>query len=949
MTTGLSLRPTRFGLGFLLLVVLTLIGCVNYGLSLGYGLTFLLSGVWIMTAAPLNRVARGLTVHLDPPSHSVAGQTAPFVVRAHTSGPTGLLRIELRNGAAILAQATLRVPAGETARAVLYVPATTRGLLTLTSVPVAVLDPLGLWELRGALEVPEAVTVFPLPESGAPPAPLRQRAGSGEGRRRQPGQEDFSGLRPYLAGDSPRQISWRHAARTGQLLTRETDAPQGVARHLAWTDTAGETEARLSRMAAWVEALRAEGSPFSLELPGVHLPLGSGEAHALAAQTALAHYRPLPGQPVSAPRSPKPALPDGLALRATLLALGVALFPLVLRLPVWASGLTFALLAYAAVRTGRTLPPVPAWLLGLLAGLGGVALNAQYGTLLGRDGGTAILALLAALKSLETRSPRDGRLLALLGLFVTATHFFHDQGPLTALHALLSVAALLSAAALWVAPPPKTLTLRPALRLLALAAPVAVTLFVLFPRPDGPLWTLPLQGPAQTGLANQITAGEFSDLAQDDRVAFRADFQGAVPAPEHRYWRGPVFEAYDGVTWTQVRVPGPPPSVEPTGPVWTYSLTLEPNGSPWLLALDAPTRVPQGAVLTSSFQAATFRPSGTRRRYLLESRPARLGVSENRERLSFDLLLPEGQSPRARALAQSWQDFSPERRIEAALNYLRQGEFTYTLSPPTLPEVNRVDAFLFGSRTGFCEHYASSFAFLMRAAGLPARIVGGYLGGEINPDGGYMIVRQQDAHAWTEVWLPDRGWVRVDPTAVVAPARVNANLSTALTRPQATAAVEPGPAAQLRLRFDAVQNRWNDWVVGYDGAQQRDLLTRAGLGGVGSAPYLMVLPVLLALAFLPGLLVQRAQARPRDPAARALHDLGAKLGLPRAPGETITAYLERVADRHPDLREQLGEVRAAYHAARYAPGDPAAALLTLRTAVRRTRPGRRTGAGNGSR
>ncbi|MFD1730947.1 DUF4129 domain-containing transglutaminase family protein [Deinococcus malanensis] len=294
-------------------------------------------------------------------------------------------------------------------------------------------------------------------------------------------------------------------------------------------------------------------------------------------------------------------------------------------------------------------------------------------------------------------------------------------------------------------------------------------------------------------------------------------------------------------------------------------------------------------------------------------------------------------------------DSAPQRRIEAALNYLRRGGFTYTLSPPTLPEANRVDAFLFGSRTGFCEHYASSFAFLMRAAGLPARIVGGYLGGEINPDGGYMIVRQQDAHAWTEVWLPEQGWVRVDPTAVVAPARVNTNLSTALTQPQATTAAEPGPTAQLRLRLDAVQNRWNEWVVGYDSAQQRDLLTRAGLGDVGSVPYLVVLPLLLTLAFVPAFLLQRAQARPKDPAARSLHDLGARLGVPRAPGETVTAYLERAAARHPHLREQLGEVRAAYHTARYAAGDPAAALQDLRLAVRQVRPGRRPGSGNGSR
>ncbi|MFC4637399.1 transglutaminaseTgpA domain-containing protein [Deinococcus hohokamensis] len=934
-----SLRPTRFGLAFLGLIVLTLIGCVNYSLSLGYGLTFLLGGVWIMTAAPLARAARGLTLTLDPPPVAVAGTPARFAVQAQTSGAAVTVRVRLRSAAGDRAQVTLQASAGQPGQGGLDLPARVRGPLPVAAAGAAVLDPLGLWELRQPLPLPAPLLVFPAPEPGAPLPPVRVRAGEGEGRARQPGNEDFAGLRPYTPGDSPRQISWRHAARTGQLLTRETDAPQGLARHLDWADTTGDPEARLSRLSAWVQTLRAQDIPFSLSIPGTELPLGSGEGHAQSALVALARQAPLPTAPViKAGTAAAPGV-EGAALRATLLALGVAALPLVLRVPVWASALTLGLLAYAAARTRRPLPPAPAWLLGVLAGLGGVALHAHYGTLLGRDGGTAILALLIALKAAETRTPRDGRLLVLLGLFLTATHFFHDQGPLTALHALLSVAVLMAASAAWVAPEggadPRP-QLRAALRLMGLAAPVALTLFLLFPRPDGPLWTLPLQGPSQTGLANEITAGEFSDLAQDDRVAFRADFAGDVPPPDSRYWRGPVFEAYDGVRWTQVRVPGPVPSVQPTGKGWTYSLTLEPTQTPWLLALDAPVRLPPGAVLTSAFQAAA-RPSGTRRRYLLESQPARLGVSEDRERLTFDLQLPAGQSPRARALAASWQGLAPAARVDAALAFLRRGGFTYTLSPPTLPEANRVDAFLFGSRTGFCEHYASAFTFLMRAAGLPARIVGGYLGGQVNPAGGYLIVRQQDAHAWTEVWLPGQGWVRVDPTSHVAPARVNADLRTALTRPQATAALAPGPAAQLRLRLDAVQNRWNDWVVGYDGAQQRDLLGRVGLGEVGSGPYLLVLALLLGAALLPGLLVLRAQGRPRDPAARALHDLATRLRLPRGPGETVTVYLERAAAQVPHAQEALDEVRAAYHRARYAPEDPAPHLRALQAAVRRVR------------
>jgi transglutaminase-like putative cysteine protease len=453
---------------------------------------------------------------------------------------------------------------------------------------------------------------------------------------------------------------------------------------------------------------------------------------------------------------------------------------------------------------------------------------------------------------------------------------------------------------------------------------------------------LPLQGRAQTGLSDEIRAGEFSDLARSNAVAFRADFSTGLPAPQDRYWRGPVFESYDGLAWTQARLRGASPSIEATGPESAYTLTLEPNGKPWLLALDVPTQLPPGAFLSTAFQAVNPRPTTSRARYTIRSRSARLGVQESTERLNYNLLLPVGQSPRARELAATWAGLAPAARVEAALNYLRTGGFTYTLNPPTLPEQNRVDAFLFGTQTGgarsgFCEHYASAFAFLMRAAGLPARIVGGYLGGEINPDGGYLIVRQQDAHAWVEVWLAGRGWTRVDPTVVVAPARLNTNLSTALTRPNATQAAPIGTFARLRLRVDALQNRWNDTVVGYNGEQQRSLLGRVGLGQVGAAPYLLALLGLIGLAFVPALLVARRAARPRDPAARALHDLTLRLRLPRAPGETASAYAARVQQRWPQSAESLSAFLSAYHEARYSPDASAEGAKKLRGLLRKVR------------
>jgi transglutaminase-like putative cysteine protease/uncharacterized protein (DUF58 family) len=945
-----QLRPTRFGLAFLLLVTLTLVGCINYGLSLGYGLTFLLGGVWVVASTGVARAARQIRLDLRAPAWASSEGEALFTLSVAAT-VAGAVTVQLKSSAGDIRTVTLRVAAGEVRTLTVPLPARTRGPLTLTARGAAALDFLGLWMASLPLPAPVTVSVAPAPEVAAPPVPVRSLPGLGDGHSRTAGDEEFAGLRPYAPGDPPRQLSWRHVARTGQLLIRETDAARGQARLLDWADTAGDTEARLSRLAAWVLELDRRGLPFALKLPGAALAVGDGAGQRSAALNLLAGVPPLPV--VTRPaRVQVQTTTDAGALRVTLLALAFTLAPGVLRQPLWDSALVAGLLLYGAVRTHRPLPALPTWALGVVAGLAAVGLNATYGTLLGRDAGTALLGLLVALKTAESRNRRDGHLLVLLGLFVASTHFFYSQGPLTAVHAVLSAALLLAAASRWTAPtrPEQARTEReedtdlPATLvrsggLLALAAPLALTLFVLFPRPERPLWQLPVQGGASTGLSSEIRAGEYSNLAQNRAVAFRADFTGAPPPPDERYWRGPVYEAYDGQSWKQVRIGGPSPSIEPLASAtdWNYTMTLEPSGTPWLLALDTPLELPQGAVLTTTFQAVTPRPGSARRRVTLESRPSRLGVSENPERLQFDRFLPPGQSPRAAALGASWRGLLPQQRIEAALSYLRRGGFSYTLSPPLLPAQDRVDAFLFGTRQGFCEHYAQSFVFLMRAAGLPARIVGGYLGGEQNPDGGSLIVRQQDAHAWAEVWIQGQGWQRVDPTAVVAPARVNVGLATALSQPLASVAAAPTPLSRFSLRLDALQNHWNDLVVGYDGSRQQALLSHFGLGVVGSGRYLALWPLLAALALLPALWWRRQGGRPRDPAARTLHDLTVRLHLPRAPGETPSAYAARAAQARPHQAAALQEVVRAYHLARYAPGDPAQALRGLAAALRKVK------------
>ncbi|THF87792.1 DUF3488 domain-containing protein [Deinococcus sp. KSM4-11] len=947
---GVRLGLTQFGTSYLLLVMLTLIGCVNYDLSLGYGLTFLLAGVWAVAAGQAMRAARRLNVRVSPPQASVAGGEAVYTVQVGAPDRDIPLAVIVTTSQGDTRYVNARVQAGEARTIGVAVPARVRGRLTLTSVRVGALDPLAIWQatLRPVPAAGEAwdVTVQPTPEAAPPPFPARVDVGGGDGTRRTRGDQEFASLRPYVPGDSPRQVSWRHVARTGTLLTRETDAPLGSAVHLDWHDTAGagSTEDRLSRLAAWIAGLRASGHAFSLNLPGQSLAAGTGEAHATQALDALARVTPLPDAPAGkVGRTSAPVGLNAFAMRSTLIALAFALAPAVLREPVWITALIAGLLVHTDWRVHRARAPIPTWVLGVVAGISAALLAGSYGTLLGRDAGTALLALLAALKTAESRTRRDANLLILLALFVASTHYFFGQGPLTALHSVLAAWTLLAAAARWTVTAPDEPPLtenRSAVQAgmaLALAIPLALTLFVLFPRPSGPLWHLAVQGKASTGLASEITAGEYSDLAQNRAVAFRADFQGPVPPASERYWRGPVYEAYDGQRWTQIRQSSASASVDFSGPSWTYTMTMEPSSSPWLPVIDAPATLPAGTFMTTNFQAYMLRPPSTRERVTVQSRVARLGVREYDERLRFDQTLPAGESPRAVALAASWKTLEPEDRVRAALSFFGQGGFTYTLSPPTLPRHDRVDAFLWGSKQGFCEHYASAFTFLMRAAGIPARIVGGYLGGELNPDGGYLIVRQQDAHAWSEVWLAGQGWVRVDPTALIAPARVNAGVQTALGSPQATAAPAPTALERMRLRLDSIQNRWDDLVIGYGDEQQQTLLTRAGLGSVGGARYLVAVLALVTLALLPAALWRRRATRPRDPAARALHDLTVRLHLPRHPGETPTAYAERARSLWPSLAPALDAVVQAYHAARYAPGDGGDPQVALRAAVRRVR------------
>jgi protein-glutamine gamma-glutamyltransferase len=653
-----------------------------------------------------------------------------------------------------------------------------------------------------------------------------------------------------------------------------------------------------------------------------------------------------PGKP--APLQPLPLQP----LLYTLAVLALCMLPFWPRQPLWLNGVLALLLAGRALVAVQGWRQPPAWILVLLALLAGRGLIDAYSTLAGRDGGTALLLLLVALKTFETKRRRDALLLVLLGYFLTTAQFFFDQNTSVAAYTLLCALALTACALIWARPGGATAQVLPrtalarAGRLLLQAAPLTIVLFILFPRPDGPLWQMPVNASSssKSGLSDSVSPGSISSLAQDDSVAFRASFDGPLPAPEDRYWRGPVLDNFDGRRWTADALEGSSPGryMQPqaSGPsVLHYRVTLEPSGQPWALALDAPVNVPAGLRVTRNLQLIVPGGVSTRRQFDLQALTRyRYGQDESAQSVLRDLSVPIGANPRAQALAASWAALAPAARMQAAYRFFQQDNLQYTLTPPLLTSADPVDELLYTSKLGFCEHFASSFAYLMRAAGVPARLVTGYLGGTLNQDTGgkpYLIVRQADAHAWVEVWLAGQGWVRVDPTAAVSPARLQGGLAAAL--PGAASGLDarnswfPG----LRLRLDALQNAWNQWVIGYDFTRQQGLLSRLGLGEVGSARYTLALSVLLVLAVLPALWVRLR--RRGDPLLLAYQDLGTRLRLPTQPSETAAEYARRAAARFPDRAGAIQAVTHDYLNLRYGPAaaPTATQLRAFRARVRR--------------
>jgi protein-glutamine gamma-glutamyltransferase len=667
--------------------------------------------------------------------------------------------------------------------------------------------------------------------------------------------------------------------------------------------------------------------------------------------------------------------------RDTLFLLGViawVILPQTQHLPLWCSALAAIVLVWRGrlAWLGRPLPS-KWWLVGLLA----VTIAATlftHRTLLGRDAGVTLIVVLLTLKTLELRARRDAFVVFFLGFFTMLTNFFFSQSLLVAAAMMVALMGLLTAlinAHRLVGQPPLTESLKSAGFMVLLGAPIMALLFVLFPR-MGPLWGTPSDAmTGRSGLSGQMEVGSIAKLALDDSIAFRIKWnlqegQKIPPSSEH-YYRGPVLSEFDGRNWRRSgsspisRSYQLPANLQTAGRALNYEVTLEPTLRPWIFVLEAATAKPEvpghEVNMNNELQWISNRPVIDLLRYKATSstqfRHGPQQVSGQTAIALQDFLeLPPGFNPRTLQLAAEirrdprFAQADARVLVPEVMRRLREGGYTYTLDPGLYGQ-NTADEFWFDRKEGFCEHIASSFVILMRALDVPARVVTGYQGGELNPVDGFWTVRQRDAHAWTEVWQAGAGWVRVDPTSAVSPGRIGAFERLAV--PQGAvgvalgAVIPSGLITQMRAAWEAVNNSWNQWVLNYSQAKQLDLLKNLGFKSPSWEDLGKVLAGIVALIGLIGAAFTFWERHHQDPWLRQLGKARKQLanaGLPSkesTPPRTLASLaLAKFGEDARGLHDWLLQLDAL----RYRPQaktsglSSASGLATLRAAYTRLKP-----------
>ncbi|MGR8946541.1 MAG: transglutaminase TgpA family protein [Gammaproteobacteria bacterium] len=647
-----------------------------------------------------------------------------------------------------------------------------------------------------------------------------------------------------------------------------------------------------------------------------------------------------------------------MAVSWAFVAIVVAVMPHASRFSLW---LIMALITMGSWRVLGAYRKVPlpdrryllVWLIKQLVAVSiFVATYLSFDGQLGRDAGVAMLTALLGLKLLEMRTPRDFYIVMFLAYFLVVTNLFYSQTLFTAVY-MLAVVVLVTAGLIHFNGSIGGLRIRQCFRLSVQyclqALPIMVVAFILFPRIPGPLWGMP-QNTADgvTGLSNEMTIGNISRLGTSDEIAFRVTFDGREPAARDLYWRGPVLWETNGITWrpgpaalsNRRRGPATVDTVNRSGEQFEYQTIIDAHGEKWIFALDHVLSVKPNATITADHRVLAPKRITTRQRYEIKSVLGNLPSELSTTARTAALQLPPDYHPQTVAMAKRWRtETNVDRKIiDKALRFFNQENFIYTLTPRSLGS-DAVDSFLFETREGFCEYYASSFVILMRAAGIPARVVTGYQGGEYNTLSDFMLVRQRDAHAWAEVYLDNRGWVRVDPTSAVAPERLALGLSEVFPERRALSMLDAdNPVAftwhRIRDVWEAVNFGWSRWVLGYSPARQREFLDNLGLHKWDYGTLIIALTVAGAILMsVIALWLLRSTARDVDLSAMWYAKFCAKLakaGFERAPHEGPRDFAARVGSADMSLSSEVDEITQLYVELRYAPGNNSIQLFAER-------------------
>lgn len=600
-------------------------------------------------------------------------------------------------------------------------------------------------------------------------------------------------------------------------------------------------------------------------------------------------------------------------------AQAAAIVPLLRFLPLWISAIwLLALLWRLLIYRGRLdYPGVVLKLTFACAAVLGIYIN--FGGQISAESMVAFLVCSFIMKIIEMRTRKDALVVLFIAFIAISSQFLFAQDIAAAIYGFASLLVLISAWSSIFRTTKLTVWrhLVAGAKLILFSLPMMLVLFVIMPR-LGPLWSVPLPGnKGNMGFSESMQLGDVGELVRSPEVAFRAKFNNAAPAPRDLYWRGLVLDRFDGSRWTSEAV-----DQELTGPVsmfslladetnlpdFDYSVVMEPHNYRWLFSVGWPSNASSAQVsVSANYDGILFaqRPVFQKIEYHVQAQrdaPGKL-LSERARRAN--IRLPENDNPRAKELAEHWrQSFDSDQEIVEQGLGLFASAFSYTLRVDQV-KVNAIDYFLFESKRGFCEHFASSFVFLMRSAGIPARIVIGYQGGELNDVDQYYIVRQSDAHAWAEIWLTGQGWVKIDPTSSVAPNRIEIGVDEALDPEDRKLLANSWNSnkALLRLSYywDSMSYSWSNWVLNFDKQKQEGLITKL----LGSADPMRIALALALLAFFgltPAVVYHRWRSRQRfdfvenrivQPVLQKLH----KQGVEKSAAESFSAFMQRTAAR----------------------------------------------------